>query len=76
VGRELGVNDLDGDGTVECRVGGAVDDTHPAPAQLALQPVLRRERGLQGGERVGRRLAHAGTGRGWTVRKYTEPAFP
>ena len=73
---ELGVDDLDRHAAVEGGVGRQEDDSHAAPAQLPLQPVLRRERALEGGERVERRVAHAGTGREDRIREYTEPPPP
>ncbi len=55
---QLGVDDLDRDGAVERRVGGAVDDSHAAAAQLAIEPVLRAEGGLQCRERIGEGVHH------------------
>ena len=66
---ELGMDDLDRDPAIERGVGREEDDPHPSPSQLALQPVLRLQRALEGREGIGRRVAHArnrsrGTGPG------------
>ena len=42
---ELGGQHLDGDVAFEPEVAGAVDDGHPAAADLVLDPVLAAERG-------------------------------
>ena len=46
--RELGVEDLEGDGAVVPEVAGEVDRGHAAAAELALEGVAAGERGAQG----------------------------
>ena len=76
VSGELGVDDLDGHRAIERGVGRAEDDAHTAAPELALQPVLRRERCLESRERFDRRVAHAKTGREGTVSNIPSRASP
>ena len=72
---ELGVHRLDGDAAVERGVGGEKDDAHPPAPQLALEPVLRLQHGLERGEKVEGRSRHGPIRRkGSRNRKYTPAA--
>jgi hypothetical protein len=55
---ELGMGNLDRNPPVEGAVGSLIDHTHPAPAELLLQPVVRLQRRLNGGEQVHSRFVH------------------
>ena len=54
-GAEVGLEDLEGDRAVVLEVMGEIDQRHPAPAELALQPVAVR----QPRAKRGRKLRHA-----------------
>jgi hypothetical protein len=75
VGGELRVHRLDGDAAVERGVGGEEDDAHAAPPQLAFEPVLPSQHGLQRVEEIEGRSRHGPTGSGERNRKYS-PARP
>ena len=64
VGRELGMNHLDGDTPVECRIGREEDHTHSASAKLPLEPVVRAQGCLQRGKEIDGRIAHIEAGEG------------
>ena len=70
---ELGVHRLDGDSAVERGVGGEEDDAHPAATELALEPVLRFQHGLERVEQIEGRSRHRPTGQGERNREYTSP---
>ena len=61
VGGEIGVNDLDRDESLQGQVFGKVDHPHPAPPELAINPVLTPQRRLQ---RRGKSGVHSRPNRG------------
>jgi hypothetical protein len=52
------MHDLDGDPTVECRVHSEKHHPHPSTAELALEAILRPQRGLKYAEEIEGGIAH------------------
>jgi hypothetical protein len=52
------MNDLDGHPAIQRGVRGQKNDAHAPTSELALDPVVRSERGLKGGKEVDGCIAH------------------
>jgi hypothetical protein len=58
VRRQLGMDNLDGNATVQGGVDREEHDTHSTTAELTLQPILGTQRRLQRAEEIESRIAH------------------